>query len=45
MMESVESEMEAMIFERHEENKNLFDKKVVNAVSNENLDMTLKTNK
>ena len=45
MMEQIESEMESMIYEKHEENKTLFDNRVANAVANENLELTLKKNK
>ena len=37
-MDQIEAEMEARIFETHEENKNLWDKSVVNALANENID-------
>ena len=38
MMEDVENEMKTQIFEIHEENKGLWDRSVVNALANENID-------
>ena len=37
-------ELEDYIFATHEENKNLFDKSVANAMANENLEMSVKKN-
>ena len=37
-MDKIEADMETMIFERHEENKGLWDKSVANALANENID-------
>jgi hypothetical protein len=36
-MEQIEAEMEAIIFETHEENQRLWDRSVVNALTNENI--------
>ena len=38
------NELEAWIFERHEENKKLFDESVANAMANENVDFQIKKN-
>ena len=37
-MEQIEHDMEVKIFETHEENKGLWDRSVVNALANENID-------
>ena len=34
----IEKEMELILFETHEENKGLWDRSVVNALANENID-------
>ena len=39
-MDAIEKEMESKVFEMHEENKILFDKSVVNALTNENIDQS-----
>ena len=43
-MDSTEAEMKAVIFERHEANKNIFDDSVVNAMANANVAMEIKKN-
>ena len=37
-MDQIEADMEIQIFETHEENKGLWDRSVVNALTNENID-------
>ena len=44
-MNSYNDELEAVIFERHEANKNLYDDSVVNAIANANVSMEIKKNK
>ena len=44
-MDSILEEMEANIFEMHEENKTLWDKSVANAIANGNVDTSMKINK
>ena len=46
-MEAIHKDMEKFVFEKHEYEKNekIFDKSVVNAVANENVEMTINKNK
>jgi len=44
-MEVIDREIEAMIYEQHEAEKNLWDKSVSNALANSELDNTMKINK
>ena len=44
-MEVIDREIEAMISEQHEAEKNLWDKSVANALANSELDNTMKINK
>tara|TARA_Y100001963_G_C6454693_1_gene297410 strand:- start:48 stop:551 length:504 start_codon:yes stop_codon:yes gene_type:complete len=44
-MEIIDKEMEQLIFQRHEERKNVFDESVANALANTEIDNTLKINK
>ena len=46
-MDAIHNDMEKFVFEKHEHEKNekIFDKSVVNAVANENVEMTINKNK
>ena len=44
-MESMENELESAIFEKHDQDKRMFDKTVANSIANSNVDTTMKVNK